>query len=61
MVSPARLIVLACVAVLLSGCATASNCAGWTPIKPSRTDKLTTGTADQILKHNRGGEAAGCW
>jgi len=55
-----RLIALA-LAGLLAGCATASNCAGWSAIRPSRADVLTQGTQDQILKHNRGGRAAGCW
>ena len=47
--------------LMLSACNTTSNCAGWSQINPSRTDKLTGGTARQILAHNRQGVAQGCW
>lgn len=48
-------------AISLSACATASNCAGWSAIQPSRSDKLTTGTKQQILAHNEFGAKQGCW
>lgn len=47
--------------LFLSGCATGSNCAGWSQINPSRSDQLTALTAAQILEHNRQGEKQGCW
>lgn len=47
-------------ALLLSGCA-GSNCGGWSAIYPSRADKLTEGTADQILKHNTYGASQCGW
>lgn len=55
----ARLIVLAA-ALLLSGCA-GSNCGGWSAIYPSRSDVLSEGTADQILKHNSYGASQCGW
>lgn len=52
-----RLIVLAGLALLLTGCETiAIQCPGWVqqtlPISPSRSDKLTGGTRNQILGAN---------
>lgn len=55
-----RLIVMALL-LMLGGCASAGNCAGWSQINPSRTDKLTAGTSQQILAHNRFGATQGCW
>ena len=48
------------IAVSTSGCAT-SNCAGWSAIQPSRSDRLTIGTKQQILAHNEFGVKQGCW
>lgn len=50
---PASLIL--CVAVSTAGCATDSRpleCVWVEPIRPSRADVLTDGTARQILVHN---------
>ena len=47
-------------AISLGGGAT-SNCAGWSPILPSRSDKMTIGTKQQILAHNEFGAKQGCW
>lgn len=44
-------------ALLLSGCAASS--AGFKPILPSKDDKLTPGTKDQILEHNEFGKEQG--
>lgn len=55
------LALLVVAALALSACASTSNCAGWSQINPSRTDRLTPGTARQILGHNRQGAAQGCW
>jgi hypothetical protein len=58
-----RLVCLAVVGLLLTGCETIPNvqCPGWVkstlPIKPSRSDKLTAGTRDQILGANESWEA----
>lgn len=36
------------------------NCTGWAPIKPSKEDKLSDGTAKQILAHDEFGAKQGC-
>jgi len=54
-----RLIVLVSVALLLSGCASASNCAGWSKLSISRKD--TAVTKDLVTKHNNFGRQQGCW
>lgn len=56
----ARLTILL-LALALGGCAQASNCAGWSAISLSKSDRLTQLTEAQILAHNRQGEAQGCW
>lgn len=61
MESGLRIAALLAAALLLTGCATASNCAGWKPISPSSRDQLTAGTARQLLGHNKQGVAQGCW
>jgi len=58
-----KIIALIVAALLLSGCENLSwmqpDC-GWVnrvlPVKPSRKDKLTPGTRDQILKANEAHE-----
>lgn len=53
MSKPASL--LTCIAILTAGCATDSRpteCFWAEPIRPSRADVLTDGTARQILTHN---------
>jgi hypothetical protein len=55
------ILALMLIAISISGCATSSNCAGWSAIRPSRSDKLTDGTARQILAHNKFGVRQGCW
>lgn len=45
-------VLLIAAALVLSGCASASNCAGWRPINPSSKERLTVGTKRQILAHN---------
>lgn len=47
------------IGISLSGCLT-DSCAGWKAIKPSKNDKLTDGTARQILAHDEYGESLGC-
>lgn len=46
-------------AISLSGCA-GGTCAGWDAIYVSKDDKLTDGTAKQILKHDEYGAKLGC-
>jgi hypothetical protein len=48
------------IAISMAGCAT-DGCSGWSAIRPSRSDKLTDGTARQILAHNQFGVRQGCW
>jgi hypothetical protein len=36
------------------------GCAGWSPIMVSKSDKLTDGTARQILAHDEYGAALAC-
>lgn len=58
----ARLGILLTLGALLSGCAaTASNCAGWKAIRPSKTDQVTPFTRQQIIAHNEFGATQGCW
>jgi hypothetical protein len=47
-------------AISLSACASAGVCAGWRPIYPSKSDKLTDRTSRDILGHNEYGEALKC-
>lgn len=56
-----RLLPLVLLMPLLTACATASNCAGWSAISLSKSDRLTQLTETQILEHNRQGEKQGCW
>lgn len=56
-----RVVAVVAAALLAGACQTTSNCAGWTPIYPSRSDSMTEGTQRMILAHNRQGVAAGCW
>jgi hypothetical protein len=46
---------------MIAGCqaTTGTECAGWRPIYPSRSD--TPGTLEQVKAHNRQGEEQGCW
>jgi hypothetical protein len=46
-------------AISLAGCA-GSVCTGWGPITVSKDDKLTDGTARQILKHDEYGASLHC-
>jgi hypothetical protein len=46
-------------ATSLTGCA-GGTCAGWAAIYVSEDDKLTDGTAKQILKHDEYGAKLGC-
>ena len=60
MKSIARILTLAS-ASLIAGCATAADgdfCEVAAAIRPSASDRLTGGTAEQILKHNRYGAQA---
>jgi hypothetical protein len=50
---------IAGVAISLSGCGGAV-CTGWSPIRPSKDDNLTDGTARQILKHDQYGASLRC-
>src|SRR6185312_8584196 len=60
-----RLWTLLIPALLLAGCATTGRvidpCAGWSPIVVSKADRLTDGTAKQILAHDLHGVDQGCW
>lgn len=46
-------------AISLAGCA-GGTCTGWNAIYVSKDDKLTPGTASQILKHDEYGAKLGC-
>lgn len=50
-------------ALLTSGClgGTETSCVGWKPIFTSSSDKLTPGTARQVLDHNEYGERVCHW
>lgn len=56
-----RNIIVLMAMLALSGCATASNCAGWEPINPSRNDTLSESTVKQIVAHNEFGVKQSCW
>lgn len=53
------------IAVLIAGCGIeglhGSDCDWAVPIRPSRSDQLTHGTARQILTHNETGTAQCGW
>jgi len=55
-----RIVLIAGLAISLSGCASGGVCTGWRAIYPSKADKLTSGTSRQILGHNEYGERLGC-
>lgn len=62
MVQRLSFLVLVALPLTLTGCETvALKCPGWVqstlPIKPSRSDRLTPGTRDQILGANESWEA----
>jgi hypothetical protein len=50
-------------ALMLAGCSTTGGnfCDLATPIQPSPADRLTTGTATQLLAHNKTGEGRCGW
>ena len=50
---------IAGLAISLAGCG-GGPCAGWQAIYVSKQDKLTDGTAAQILKHDEYGAKLGC-
>ncbi|WP_375640043.1 hypothetical protein [Bartonella sp. MM55XZML] len=61
-----RKVILMCVLLSLTGCATnkyASSCVGWLPIYLERQDVnvISSNLAREILKHNKQGERVCGW
>lgn len=56
-----RNLTLMCALIWTAGCVTSDPCGWASPIRPSRADVLTEGTARQILAHNLTGQKLCGW
>jgi len=53
------IVLLAGIGISFASCST--GCGGFHEFRPSKNDKLTDGTAKQMLAHNEFGAKQGCW